>query len=94
MEKLIRKMSLEELVGQLFMVGFQGTRYDRDLEFFLKRLHIGGLILFKRNVENPGQIAALCRRVQEAAVETHSVPLFISIDQEGGDGSPAATSFQ
>jgi len=84
MERLIRKMSLEELVGQLFMVGFEGTRYNSDLEFFLKRLHIGGLILFRRNIEDPGQVAALCRKVQETAVETVSVPLFISIDQEGG----------
>ncbi|MEW6188245.1 MAG: beta-N-acetylhexosaminidase [Thermodesulfobacteriota bacterium] len=84
MEKLIRKMTLEELVGQWFMVGFQGTGYNSDLEYFLKKLHIGGLILFKRNVGDPLQLAGLCRKAQEKAMESVSVPLLISIDQEGG----------
>lgn len=93
MEKLLRKMTLEELVGQWFMVGFHGNQYNSDLDFFLKKLHIGGLILFKRNVEEPGQVAALCRQVQEKAVDAVSVPLFISIDQEGGTVSRLGPPF-
>jgi beta-N-acetylhexosaminidase len=83
-ERLIRNKSLEELVGQLFMVGFQGTRLNRDLNYFLKKLHMGGIILFKRNVQDPFQLAELNRSLQETAMEIGSIPLFISIDQEGG----------
>ncbi len=84
MERLIRKKSLEELVGQLFMVGFEGTRFNSDLSFFLKKLHVGGIILFKRNVQDPFQLADLSRELQEKALEYSSVPLLIAIDQEGG----------
>ncbi len=84
MERLIRKKSLEELVGQLFMAGFEGTQFNSDLSFFLKKLHVGGIILFKRNVQDPFQLADLNRELQEKAMEDSSIPLFISIDQEGG----------
>ena len=96
MERLIRSKSLEELVGQLFMVGFQGTRLNSDLNYFLKKLHVGGIILFKRNVQDPFQLAELNRSLQETAMETASIPLFISIDQEGGPVSrlePPFTQF-
>ncbi len=84
MERLIRNRSLEELVGQLFMVGFEGTKFNTDLSYFLKKLHIGGVIYFKRNVQDPFQLAELSRSLQERAMEISSIPLFISIDQEGG----------
>ena len=86
-KSLIRKHSLEELVGQLFMVGFQGTRYNSDLTFLLKKLHVGGIILFKRNVQDPLQTAQLTRDVQEKALEASSLPLFVAVDQEGGEVS-------
>jgi beta-N-acetylhexosaminidase len=84
MERFIRKRSLEELVGQLFMVGFEGTKFNSDLIYFLKKLHIGGVIYFKRNVQDPFQCAELSRSLQERAMEFSSIPLYISIDQEGG----------
>jgi len=84
MDRLIRNKSLEELVGQLFMVGFEGTRFNTDLSYFLKKCHVGGVIYFKRNVQDPWQLAELTRTLQEKAMEISSIPLFISIDQEGG----------
>jgi beta-N-acetylhexosaminidase len=84
LERLIRKKSLEELVGQLFMVGFEGTSFNTDLSYFLKKLHVGGVIYFKRNVQDPFQLAELSRSLQEKAMEVSSIPLFVAIDQEGG----------
>ena len=97
MERFIRNKSLEELVGQLFMVGFEGTKFNTDLAYFLKKLHIGGVIYFKRNVQDPFQLAELSRTLQEKAMEDSSIPLFISIDQEGGSVSrlgPPFTQFE
>ena len=97
MERFIRKKSLEELVGQLFMVGFEGTRFNSDLSYLLKKLHIGGIILFKRNVEDPFQLAELNRELQEKALEYSSIPLLIAIDQEGGSVArlgPPFTQFE
>ena len=97
MDRLIRKKSLEELVGQLFMAGFEGTRFNSDLSYFLKKLHIGGIILFKRNVQDPYQLADLNRELQEKALEYSSVPLLMAIDQEGGSVArlgPPFTQFE
>ncbi len=97
MERLIRNKSLEELVGQLFMVGFEGTKFNTDLSYFLKKLHIGGMIYFKRNVQDPFQLAELSRALQEKAMEASSIPLFISVDQEGGSVArlgPPFTQFE
>ncbi|MBA4394924.1 MAG: beta-N-acetylhexosaminidase, partial [Desulfobacca sp.] len=97
MERFIRKRSLEELVGQLFMVGFEGTKFNTDLSYFLKKLHIGGMIYFKRNMQDPFQLAELSRSLQEKAMEISSIPLYISIDQEGGSVArlrPPFTQFE
>ncbi|MBI4766397.1 MAG: beta-N-acetylhexosaminidase [Deltaproteobacteria bacterium] len=93
MERFIRKKSLEELVGQLFMVGFEGTGFNSDLSYFLKKLHVGGAIYFKRNVQDPFQLAELSRSLQEKAMEISSIPLLIAIDQEGGSVARLGTPF-
>lgn len=47
--------------------------------------HIGGVILFAENVQQPEQIIALTQALQQAAAKQGSgLPLFIAIDQEGG----------
>jgi len=73
-------MSLFRDCASLFIVGFQGT--DRPDQDVLKLVDegVGGVILFKRNVETPAQVASLVR-----AVKTHAGrPLMASVDQEGG----------
>jgi len=73
-----------QLAGQRLMVGFQGKVLDDELRFLIRDLHVGGLILFKRNIEDPSQLAALCRSAQACALESGHPPLTIAIDQEGG----------
>ena len=77
-------MSIEELAGQRLMVGFDGTAMNRDLENLIGELKVGGLILFTRNVEHPEQVKDLCTSVQQFARECSIPPLFIAVDQEGG----------
>ncbi len=73
-----------QLAGQRLMVGFSGKVLDDDLRFMIREMHIGGLILFKRNVSNPSQVAELCGAAQAYALESGNPPLMIAIDQEGG----------
>jgi beta-N-acetylhexosaminidase len=80
----MRHRSFEEALGQLFMVGIPGPQFSSEAAFLLKKIRAGGIILFKRNYQDPDQLADLCRRLQALALELHSLPLFISIDQEGG----------
>ncbi len=76
-------MNLEQKIGQLLMVGFDGLTPSRKIKELITKYHIGGVILFERNIKSPLQIAKLCRELQSISPET---PLFIAIDQEGGRG--------
>ncbi|MCU6339424.1 glycoside hydrolase family 3 protein, partial [Enterobacter quasiroggenkampii] len=49
-----------------------------------KEHHVGGIIYFKRNVVSKEQVSALSHHLQEISSEQTNIPLFISIDQEGG----------
>lgn len=68
-------------IGQLFMIGFDGTTVSADLAAFMTEYRPGGVILFARNLESPEQIVDLTNDLQHCS--PHS-PLLIAIDQEGG----------
>ncbi|MCU0558924.1 MAG: beta-N-acetylhexosaminidase [Desulfobacterales bacterium] len=74
----------ERLAGQRLMAGFEGTAFNAALERLIAGVNLGGLILFKRNLLFPEQIARLCRSAQECARACGLPPLLIAIDQEGG----------
>lgn len=71
-------------VGQRLMIGFDGTRMNRDIEYAVSELGVGGAILFSRNIESPRQVADLCGDIQALAERSGRPPLFIAVDQEGG----------
>lgn len=71
-------------VGNLFMVGFNGTVFSPELEDFVGDLNPCGVILFARNIEDPLQLARLTRRIQRYVIERASHAVFIGLDQEGG----------
>jgi beta-N-acetylhexosaminidase len=50
----------------------------------IRDLRVGGLVLFKRNVSDPSQVARLCKSAQAYAADSGNPPLMIAIDQEGG----------
>ena len=77
--------SLEDLVGRLFLIGFEGEEFDSDLEQLLLEIRPAGIILFKRNVGGgPFQTARLVAACQGLARQTFGRPLLTAIDQEGG----------
>ena len=78
-------LSLEQLAGQRLMVGFDGKQFNAHLEFLIRDLRVGGIILFTQNVENPHQVKKLCSAMQEYARLHGQPPLMIAIDQEGGE---------
>jgi len=68
-------------VGQLFVVGFDGTELSQDLRDLFRLYPPGGVILFRRNLVDPDQIRRLTGQLQ--ATDTPSSVL-VCIDQEGG----------
>lgn len=77
-------MTLEQKIGQMMIIGFDGTTVDPDLRRMITDYHIGGVILFARNIQSPRQVAALTNELQHLALESGHPGLFIAIDQEGG----------
>ncbi|MEC0154763.1 beta-N-acetylhexosaminidase, partial [Paenibacillus macerans] len=77
-------LTLEQKVGQLFICGFHGTTPDEHIRTLIRQYHIGGVVYFRRNIESAAQLAGLSRCLQAINREASQVPLFISIDQEGG----------
>ena len=77
-------MSLAEKIGQLFMVGFEGTEVTPELAAWMATYGWGGVILFGRNVGSPAQVLALTHGLQTAVHARGPPPLLIAVDQEGG----------
>ncbi|MBI5510493.1 MAG: beta-N-acetylhexosaminidase [Deltaproteobacteria bacterium] len=82
-DQIIASMSVEEKVGQLLMVGFGGTRVTPHIRFWVKMRHVGGVALFSRNIVDLEQTARFTRELM--AVDDQQIPLFVALDQEGGN---------
>jgi len=76
-------------IGQMFMLGFDGTDVD-DEHWIVRALeeeHLGGVILFDRNVDGSVQNISSSGQLREltATLQQYTgTPLLISVDQEGG----------
>jgi len=68
-------------MGQLLIAGFDGQEIPLELRSLAKEFGLGGVILFARNIGDPEQVAELSF---EAARLVPDLPLWVSIDQEGG----------
>ena len=73
-------MNLRQQVGQLIIAGVEGPELTAIERAWLKLLRPGGVILFRRNIEDASQVTALLRDVTEIA----GAPLFRCVDLEGG----------
>lgn len=81
---IISTMSLEQKVGQMFLVGFQGTEISEGAAQMIREVRPGGIILFGRNIKTARQTSRLINHSQTTATELYKVPLFVAVDQEGG----------
>jgi beta-N-acetylhexosaminidase len=68
-------------IGQLLIGSLPGTTITPEMRSLAKEFSLGGVILFARNIEAPEQVAEMSVDVQGLAT---SLPLWVSVDQEGG----------
>jgi beta-N-acetylhexosaminidase len=68
-------------IGQLLIGSLPGTTITPEIRSLAKEFSLGGVILFARNIEAPEQVAEMSVDVQGL---TTSLPLWVSVDQEGG----------
>jgi beta-N-acetylhexosaminidase len=67
-------------IGQLLIIGFDGTEMSPRLASLLTRVQPAGVILFARNITGPEQTHRLLRHCQKHV----TTPLFTCVDLEGG----------
>ncbi|WP_460831683.1 glycoside hydrolase family 3 N-terminal domain-containing protein [Nocardioides hungaricus] len=84
--QVLRGLSLEQRVGQLFMVGTPADRVDRRTRSQIGRYHVGNVMLTGRSydgVRDPRRVSRAMRG-EVSAASTGNVRLFVATDQEGG----------
>ena len=82
--KSVEEMTVDELIGQVIMIGLPGKELDSEYKDFIKKYKIGNYILFARNYDNTKQMKKLMKDLYNYTYSvTGSFPL-VSIDQEGG----------
>jgi beta-N-acetylhexosaminidase len=78
----VSPLDLARACGQLLTVGFEGIVAPAELVGRIGRSEVGGVMLFRPNVESPEQLGALVSTLRLAAPD--GVPLVVAADQEGG----------
>lgn len=91
--RLIRSMTLEQKVGQLLLAGVQGTKMSSAAKKMIAEDHVGGIILFKNNLSAGVGASAELLNGLKAANAGSPIPLFLSVDQEGGRVSRLPKAF-
>ncbi len=80
----LNSFTVEEKIGQLFVFGFDGLEVNDHAIELIKDHKVGNVILFARNVKTAEQLFNLNQNLQRLAYDNIGIPLFITIDQEGG----------
>lgn len=98
-DDIVAKLTLREKIAQKIMLDFRYwcdkkpvggncnqnfIQVNKTVAALLNQHHIGGVILFSNNIVDTAQITTLNADLQQAMQGNNRLPLFISIDQEGG----------
>lgn len=72
-------------MGQLFMMGFDGTTVTPQIRTLIEKHHLGCILLTAKNLKSAEETTKLCYELQKVAHDAgHPVPLAIGVDQENG----------
>jgi beta-N-acetylhexosaminidase len=83
--RIANAMTIEELLGQVFFLGWQGVGPSPDILRWISTRHIGGVKIFPRNVSDLPSLARDVAAMQGLAEQGRfGIPLFVATDQEGG----------
>ena len=80
-EYTLESMTLEEKIGQMMIVFYTAPKMDNTLKSALETVKPGGFILFKENITTYDATLKLIKEIKDMS----NIPMFISIDQEGGN---------
>lgn len=92
-DELMEDMTLEEKIGQLLVIGMEGKTYGDELDHLIRQYHVGGIILLGKNISYPAGMLKLLNESKKANA-AYKIPLFISVDEEGGRVSRLPSSMK
>ncbi len=75
--------SIRKMIGQKFILGIDSSLDDSILKDLIQKYKIGGFILYKNNYDDYPSMLKFIKKLKEYN-KVNNIPLFISIDQEGG----------
>lgn len=79
----VSDLTLSERIGQMVIAGIDGTSLNPADKRLITDDHVGGFIFYANNLETQQQTINFVNEVK-AANQINKLPLFISVDQEGG----------
>lgn len=83
--RLLEKMSDEEIVAQVFLIGWSGHAPSPEILEWIRTRNIGGVKIFGWNGKNLPSLVSTLAHMQLTAQDTaYKIPLFTATDQEGG----------
>lgn len=83
----VEMMTLEEKIGQVLVVHFNGKIANEEARTLVQKVCVGGFIYYNwaNGLDSPEQVLNLSKSLQVLSSQNRMpIPLFISIDQEGG----------
>ncbi|KAL1902129.1 hypothetical protein Cpir12675_000027 [Ceratocystis pirilliformis] len=74
-----------EAMGQMLIMGWDGTEVTPQIKRLIAEKHLGSIILTAKNLKSAQQTAKLVQELQTIAKQSgHPQPLLIALDQENG----------
>ncbi|KAL2755639.1 glycoside hydrolase family 3 protein [Sodiomyces alcalophilus JCM 7366] len=76
---------LDWAIGQMLIMGWDGTEVTPQIRHLIEEHHLGSVILTAKNLKSAAQMANLVQELQTIAHNAgHPQPLLIALDQENG----------
>ena len=83
--KDLKDLSLQEKIGQLFIIRVKGLELTDETKKMIREDKIGNFVIFANNYQNITQISKLIDDIYQEVISSTGIMPFIAIDQEGGN---------
>jgi beta-N-acetylhexosaminidase len=83
LKQRIDKMTVDEKIGQLVLIGLDGTVMQAQAKEMIEKHRVTGFILYKNNITSAAQTLNMLNQLKETN-RKNAFPLWLSVDQEGG----------
>jgi len=83
-DRLIETMTMDEKIGQMLMAGVPGSAISPASADIIHRYLPGGIIFYGYNIGDISGMSSFIQELQKESMAASGIPLFVSIDQEGG----------